>query len=283
MDPFSAPPSTPISVVVPDEPRKRRTGRYIAVVVIAALAIGGVVFAVTRGDDKPTYSLTAAKGATDDVNSYRFLVTTEALGSEVTVEVESDDEQGLAHLLMDFGGGTGIPVKLEMIVDVESKATYVNRSFYDAIGIPLDTEWLRMDDEWLQQNGQGSIFDVETPAGPLEATAFIDKAVKTEDLGFDEVNGVKVKHYRVTFRGEDVVGANPNLESQLDGLDGTIPDQVVYEMYVDEQNIVRRVSYQMDIGPGEITTDIVMLAINEPLQFELPADKDVTDASDLLG
>ena len=272
-----------MSVVIPDAPRERHVGRFVAIAVVAGAVIGGIAFVVTRGDDKPTYSLTVADDATIDVKSIAFTVTTGGLGSEVTAEGEVDVDSQLAHLTMDLGSDVvGFNGKVEMIVDSPGKATYINSAFFKALGLPIDTEWLRMDEAWLAANGQDSIFDGGAIGNPLDAASILDKAIKTEEIGFDEVNGLKVKHYRVTFRGADVLTGNPSLQTQLDQVNGKLPDEIVYEFYVDEQNVLRRITYLVDIGPGEITTDIVVNSINEPVNLKVPDDADVTDARDLL-
>ena len=285
MDPFSDPPRTPMatSVVIPDAPHKRRTGRFIAIAVVAAAAIGGVAFAVTREGERAKFSLTEASDAIVAVNTMTFTTTTEGFGSEVSAEVETDVENGLLHLTMDLGiDVVGIGGEIEMIVDLEDEVTFINRSFFDSLGIPLKTEWLSMDAAWFAENGEDTVFSAESIGDPVDAAVFIDQAIKTEEVGFDEVNGLKVKHFRVTFRGEDVFASNAELESQLDEVGGEIPDEIVYDFYIDEQNLVRRVSYQIDIGPGEVTTDIVVTSINEPVTIEVPDDDDVTDARDFL-
>ena len=272
-----------MSVVIPDAPPKRRTGRIIAIGLVAAVAIAGVAFAVTRRDGTPKYSLTAAQGSTGEVKSIVFSTTTGGFGNEVTADIDVDVEHGLTHVTMDLGDDVvGLGGALEMIVDVENKVSYINGSFFEGLGIPLPTEWLSMDDDFLAENGEDSVFNTATVGNPLDATVAIKDAIKTEEIGFDEVGGVKVKHYRVTFRSEDVFGLNEQLASQLDELGGVMPDELVYEFYVDEQNLVRRVTYQIDIGAGEVTTDITVVSINEPVNIEIPDAADVTDARDFL-
>ncbi len=283
MDPFSLPPSPPVSVVIADAPRKRHVGRLLAIALVVVAAIGGVAFAIsTRGDDKPTYSLKEATSATVDVKTLTFTTTTEGFGSKVSAAAESDVEHGLVHITMDLGSNAvGIGGEIEMILDIENKLTYVNKSFFETIGLPVETEWLSMDEEFFAANGQDSIFKGADLGNPLDAAVALEKAIKTEEIGFDEVDGLKVKHYRVTFRGEDVLAANGQLATQLDELNGELPDEVVYEFYIDEQNLVRRVTYVVDVGSGEVTTDIVVKSINKPVKIEIPADKDVTNARDL--
>lgn len=283
MDPFSAPPSPSASVVLPDAPPKRRVGLWIGVAVVAAVAIGGVAFAVTRGDDKPKYSLTAASDSAPEVHTIAFTMTLDSAGGGMTGDVELDVDNQLMYMNMSLGMGN-VAGQMEMIVDLETKTTYINRSFFDALDIPLDTDWISMDAEFFEENGQ--VFDIEGYGSPLDVASVTDDATKVEDLGFDEVNGLKVKHFRVTFDSADIFATNPALEEQmqsmLDVLGGDFPDEIVYELYVDELNQMRKVSYQMDVGLFELNTDMVVTAINEPLGFSLPAEQDVTDARELL-
>lgn len=288
-DPFSSPPNTPavpsspVSVIIPDAPRKRHVWRFIALAVVAVAAIAGVAFVVTKSEDKPTYSLKEATDATAEVKTLTFTTTTEGFGNKVSAEAESDLENGLFHITLDLGADVvGIGGEVEMILDVENKLTYINTSFFDALGLSMPTEWISMDDAYLSENGQASVFAAGDVANPLDAAVALEKAIRTEEIGFDEVNGLKVKHYRVTFRGEDVLVMNEQLQSQLDDVNGEIPDEIVYDFYIDERNQVRRVVYQIDIGSGEVTTDMVVKSINEPLNINVPDKADVTDARDVL-
>ena len=272
-----------MSVVIADTPRQWHVGRFVAIAVIAGVAIGGVGFAVKRSDDKPTYSLKEATDATAEVKSLTFTTTTEGFGSKVGAKAESDVVNGLAHVTMDLGSDVvGIGGEMEMILDIDNKVTYINKSFFESLGIPVPSEWLSMDEAWFAEIGQDSVFNGADVANPLDAAVALEKAIKSEEIGFDEVNGVKVKHYRVTFRGEDVLLMNQELQTQLDEVNGEIPDEIVYDFYIDEQNQVRRVVYQIDIGSGEITTDIVVNSINEPVNIQVPDEADVTDARDFL-
>lgn len=286
MDPLSSPPITTHvgSVVIPDVPPKRHIGRVIAIAVVAVLAIGGVVFAVTRGgDDKPTYSLTASSDASDDATAMSFDLTMEVLGTQIKGEFDVDVARGLTHMSMDMGSSVfGLGGTLEMIVDTPNAATYVSKDFFEGIGIPIETDWVLMDNDFLAEGAGGSVFDASSTGDPLSATGAIDEALKTEDLGFAEVNGIKVKHFRVTFSGEDVLKFNPQIAEIFDQAGAVVPDEIVYEFYIDVDNQVRRISYEIDMGVAEVTGDIIVKSINEPLDIEVPDEADVTDARELM-
>lgn len=283
MNPFDAPPNPSTSVVLPDPPRRRRWWMMFVTGAVVLAVTGGVILVATGGDDKPKYSLTASTDTAREVKSMSFVTTTEGFGNEVVAEIEIDVENGLMHFIMDLGSGVvGLGGEMEMIVDTDDEITYVHSSFFDLFGMTAPTEWLRMDAEWLVENGEDTVFNPKGVGNPLDAAVALENAVKTDEIGFDTVNDIKVKHYRVTFKSEDVFATNPQLESQLDELNGDIPDEFVYEFYIDEHNQLRRVTYTVDIGAGEVTTDIVVESINEPLQIDVPDEEDVTDARDFL-
>lgn len=279
VDPFSAPPPLLMSVLIPDEPPKRHSGRFIAIAFVAVAATGGVAFAVTRGDDEPTYSLAASSAATNDATSMTFALTMDVFGSEITGDVAVDITHGLTHLSMDLGtDAIGLGGELEMIVDAPNGTTYVSSAFFEGIGVPVDTDWVRMDSAATGD----TVIDAGDTGDPLDVVAALGDAVKTEEIGFDEVNGLKVKHYRATFRGADVFAWNKQFAAILEQAGGEIPDEVVYDFYVDEHNMVRRIGYQVDMGTSELTGETVVLSINEPVDITVPAEEDVTDASFVL-
>jgi hypothetical protein len=169
-------------------------------------------------------------------------------------------------------------------MDLKAEVAYINRSFFGAQA-PFDTEWLRRG-----EFAEDSPLPVELISTPLAAIDLIDKAVLVEDLGKLlpdrvtplEVGGVNVKEYRVTITGDDLAALNPLIGPQLDAEDGHIPDEVLYHFYIDEQNIVRGISFEFKASRVLTRrTEVTVLSINEPVQVELPAEVDVTDLSDL--
>jgi hypothetical protein len=152
--------------------------------------------------------------------------------------------------------------------------------------VPFTTEWFSMDAEFLAENGQDSVFNVDGFGSPLDVAAITDVATNVEDMGFEEIDGLKVKRYQVTFKTTDILKANEALEGQLDSMfdiiGGDFPDEIVYDMYVDEQNQMRRVSYVMDVGSFELSADMVVTSINEPVSFKIPEADEVTDAREFF-
>jgi|CXWL01.1.fsa_nt_gi hypothetical protein len=282
MEPFTAP--HPDSVVIADVPKKSRKGIVIAACLVAVVAAGAGVFALTRADDDgPPYSLTEAASSSDEVKTIAFTMVMDSLGIEMSAEAEVDINKQLTHLTMDLGeGAIGLGGELEIIVDAENKVAYMSTEFFKALGIPVEAEWMLMDEEFLSRSSDQSLFSGDAVSSPLDLGELIESAKKVEEIGFDEVNGEKVKHYRVTVSGEAVLQANPQFAEQLPQVDGVLPEEVTYDIYVSEGNRILRSNFVVDIGPGEISVDLVVTAINESVDIEIPDEEDVTDAGELL-
>ena len=65
-------------------------------------------------------------------------------------------------------------------------------------------------------------------------------------------------------------------------LGGTLPTEFVYEIYVTKDNVVRRISSAVDIGPTKMKSEVTFTKVDSTVTIALPAAKDVTNYLDLL-
>ena len=270
-----------VSVVLHEEPKKRRTGLLVGVGVLVLAVVAAAGFVLLKKDDaEATFSLTAASAAAADVKAVAFTMTMEVMGQAVTADAEIDTESGLTHMTMDMGI-TDSPI--EMIVDTNEKVIYFGSSFLGDSGLPVDTDWVKMDQEFLAENGgDDSMFEATNVGNPLDAGAIFENAKSVTEIGFDEVDGVKVKHFEVVVDTKAALAVSPQLQQQFDELDTDIPDELTYDVYVDEQNQLRRTTIEMPMMGQKVTVDIVIKPLTEAIVIELPAAADVTDFSDLI-
>lgn len=272
-----------IPVVLDEPPRKRRAGRLVAaglVVVAALVGTGFVVFEKQTAD--AAYSLTAASAAAAETKAVAFTMTIGVMGKEVTAEAETDSESGISHIVMDLGV-VGVDSSLEMIADTRGKAIYFKSSFLADSGLPIDTDWVKMDEAFLQeQTGSVSIFDSANIGNPLDAATLFDNAKSVNEIGFDEVDGVKVKHFEVVVDALDALKVTPQLQRQFDALDTEVPTDLTYDVYVDEQNQIRRTTAEISLAGQTVAVDVVIKPLTEPLVIELPDPADVTDFAGLI-
>jgi len=79
-----------------------------------------------------------------------------------------------------------------------------------------------------------------------------------------------------------VLKASKQLQKSVDKLGGTVPDEFVYDIYVTKDNLIRRISSSIDIGPTKLKSEVVFTHPKDPVTVTVPADKDVTNFLDLL-
>lgn len=93
---------------------------------------------------------------------------------------------------------------------------------------------------------------------------------------------MRVKHFEVVVDAAAALDVSPQLQQQFDELSGELPDVLTYDVYVDEQNQIRRTTNELEAGGSKLTTDIVIKQVTEPIVIEVPAAEDVTDINDLI-
>ena len=273
---------TPGSTVVLPRPRQRRRRwpAVLAVVVLAAVAAG--VYLLRPSDHEHAgYSLTAAA---DDAGRHSLVHFTQAVGTvghEIVAEAELDDTAQLAHVTVDLTTD-GI---FEAIIDRKANVAYFNSEFFNDIGYEVDTDWVKADEDFLkEQTGDG--FDPFSGAAvdnPLAVGALLDDATSVEDLGAVTIHGEQLRRYRVTVPADTAAKVSPQIQQQVASNDADLPDDIVFDVYVGRDNTIRRTVVALDLGATKVTIDSTITAVDEELSVEVPADRDTSDAADVLG
>jgi hypothetical protein len=153
--------------------------------------------------------------------------------------------------------------------------------------IPTDAEWVLMDLKELGMNT--SQLDQIRSSNPLDIAPLFEEADDVVEVGLDEVNGEKVKHFEVTVDIADVLAAQPDLQEQLDRLgelggDLTMPDEVTFDVYVNEGSQLRRIVFEMMIGPMNFAADMVVTAIGDSVPpIEVPSGDNLVTFDELMG
>jgi hypothetical protein len=271
----------PVSVVLHDEPKPRRTGLFAAVGLLLVAAVAGGAFLLMRGDDAKdtTYSLEAATSGLDETEGLLYSVVVDSMGEEVTIDAEYDGTTGNTRITMQADGmfDDGI----EMIVSESTKTIYVSSDLFGVLGLDIETEWIKMDEEFLAEQGDNS-FESAANNDVLNAGSLLEDAKSVEEIGLETIDGEELMHYRVTVDKETALTNSPELETQIDELGGEMPDDVVYDMWVTEDNQLRRMSVDLDIGSSILKTLFVVKTPEGPISVELPDDDDTTSADELL-
>ncbi len=278
-DPIFDAPAIP--VVLHGEPKRPPISLFVGAAVLAVVALGIGAFLLMRGGgEKLKYSLKSAATAAAEQKATAFTLTMESMGEKISMDAEVDNTSGIGHMTMQIGGmGDG---EIEIIVDTPREVIYVSSALFESIGLDVKTDWIKMDRKFLADGGDSTMFDAATTDSSFGAAELLAAAKSVEDLGYEESNGEKLKHYKVTVDTATAMESTPQLKSQLGPTDGELPDEVVYDMYVTKDNQLRRIAIDLDVGTTVVKLDVVVRPLNGPLEIELPTDADVTDASELM-
>jgi len=272
-----------LSVVLPDEPAPRRMGLLVGVALFVVVALGLGAFLLLRNDDKAAaYSLQQAATAASTQQAMAFTLTMETMGQEIVIDAEADNTSGLTRMTMQMDGLGFGNAGIKMIVDAPNEVIYISSDLFSAIGLDVASEWIKMDKAFLADSGDDSMFDAANSGNVLQAGEIVEQASTKEDLGLEEIDGEQLRHYRVTLDLAKALELSPQLEDSFAELDADLPTEVPYDMWVTEDNELRRVLIELDLGATVVKIDQVIRMLDGPLVIEIPADADVTPAGDLL-
>ena len=281
---FPPPPTTPeTSVVITEAARKSRKGLItaVAVLVVAGLGVGG--FFLLRGDDTVAFALDVAAQRAADAPGLTSHIETEALGQTISIDGTVDNESGLLEMKMDLGGMLGTDAALTAVVDPDNTTIYMSTdAFGEMISGVTDKKWVKIDQKALDEAGQdGAVFDQLGSAGQIDAAALLDGAKKVTDLGLTTLQDEQVRHYEVVVAVADVQGLGDLLESQTGDLDAVLPDEITYDLYVTEDNELRRIAYDIDLGVAKVSVDVTQHLLDTAPGIAVPPDDEVVDISEL--
>ncbi|MDO9173406.1 MAG: hypothetical protein Q7V62_01295, partial [Actinomycetota bacterium] len=215
-----APPAAadaPISVVIHDEPKPRRTGLLVGLgaLVVAAVGVGGFLL-LSSDEAEATFSIDKAAAAAAEHRTMSFEMTVDAMGEETVIEAEIDNDSGLARMTLQLGAMFDDGV--EMIVDTKNEVVYVSSDLFDSIGLDVETDWIKMDAEFLAESGEDSMFSTATSNDAMQASVLLENAKSVEEVGIEEIDGEQLKHYRVTVSGEEALRQSPQVAEQFESV-----------------------------------------------------------------
>jgi hypothetical protein len=278
-----------------DEPTPTRRGRLagvaLAVVAVLALVVGALVVADRGGTDRSSlasFSLVAAAEQAIAADTVEFSVTVSADGiGEVTTSgaVDNDTEVMVLSVGLDSImplGGLGGGEVVEMIVDAEAGMLYFGA---DALGglVPGGASWISADLGAIAEASGQSLDDLggELFLDPTESARLLLDAEQVTEIGPETVDGDATVRYQVTVDLAAAIAAIPQAGAELDAQGVDVPDTVVYDVWVTEDNQLRRAAFEIEVAGQSVATTLEMRASNEPLDVEIPTDTfDLTDFID---
>ncbi len=248
--------------------------------VIVGAALAALLGACGSG---PTYSLDQAlKPSKSDLGtSFQNITRFDEQELQVAGSVSPSGER--ARLRLNLGGGLFGNAPIEAIVDVPNSVIYMGSDFFKVLGATITTPWVKVDKAALEAAGEDtSFFDQLKVDDPRNTTSLFVTATDVKDLGMANLEDEDpLRHYQLTVPSKDIVAKNPALAQTLDSIEGTLPDDIVYDVYVTKKNAIRNITFTLDLDVTTLTSEVWIDELTSPIVIDLPADGEATDAQDI--
>lgn len=270
-------PAVPTSVLIAvEESPKPKRGKWIALAAVVVLLVGGFVgYLLMSGDDEgERYALQPALQSSQEVDSVAMKMTM-SLGflGEISFDMRLDNEAQLAAMVMSMEGeGEGEVGTMEMIIDTANNKVYIDNESLGVDAFDVPTRWIVTDaDDALGLGGLGASSD------PADLATALEDATTQEDLGIEQREGEDVRHYRLTVSLETLAAVSSELEEQFSGLGEEVPDDVVFDVYVTADNLLRAITYEMDLMGQTMEIEMEFSDYNSIEPIVIPDPSDVTE------
>jgi hypothetical protein len=279
-NPFAAPPMVPAGVTSAPEmplvqqpmPGRRKTGRWVAIAVIVLLVAAVGVVLATRGSEDG-YSLKAAAKVASAATNVAFETTTDGIAGTTTIKGRMDTAARLMTATAKFKQLGDQDVTYYF--DLSKLVMYMDASAFGTGADAPPTKWVSLDLSAVP--GLKQAFTSFAGGNPLETARLFADANEVKVIGVESVSGESLKHYAVTVLTADQKVKAPDLFKQLDAAGVTLPDQVVYDVWVSKSSQLRRVKYEMKIKDQLLSSDTTYTAIGATDPIVLPSADEVTD------
>jgi hypothetical protein len=268
--------TAPASVLIAvEESPKPKRGKWIALAAVVVLLIGGFVgYLLMSGDDKgERYALQPALQSSQEVDSLAMKMTMSfGFIGEISFDMRLDNEAQLAAMVMSMAGEGEDGGTIEMIIDTANSKVYIDNESLGVDAFDVPTRWIVTDaDDALGLGGLG------TSSDPGELATALEDATTQEDLGIEQRDGEDVRHYRLTVSLEALAAVSSELEEQFSGLGEEVPDDVLFDVYVTADNLLRAITYEMDLMGQTMEIEMEFSDYNSIDPIVIPDPSDVTE------
>ena len=250
----------------------------------------------------PLAMVVAASDRIDAANALamEFTMTIAANGQELTgsgTAVAAADGSRM-HMDMSYDSFPGMPDGFDMELILDDGTMYMSTSTLAAAGAPTDAfgdkEWVMIDLSDVVA-GYEAFADLGTGQNdPSQAFEYLKGAEDVKLLGTEDIDGEATQHLSGTLDLQRAVeelpaDAQEELRTTMQELEQQIGQtSMPFEVWVDDQGRVRRMTYTMETGPDApqavslaMTLDIT--DYDADLDFDVPSPDEAVDLSELAG
>lgn len=252
--------------------------RILTAVAVVPFLIGAAACSdnsTTSGDSKPSASSTGDAGNGDGGGP---TLTTDNFAARLTA---AQADAGTAHMEGKIAAaGTGaVTLSADLRLDPQDAAAHMTMTspqfgqdieailldetmYLKVPGLPPSKPWLKMDLSNAPLPGLGSL-DASAVLRGLEG------AITLKPLGQEDVSGVDARHYEVTVDAKQAIEALGGTGSVPAG---QLPKRLTYDVWVDDQDLVRRISMEI----STVSIDMTFSDYGEPVDISAPPAGQIT-------
>jgi len=241
----------------------------------------------TASQPAPQDAVVLAASKTNDAGTYKadMTGTVDAAGQslEMTGTGEVDAKQQRGNMSMKMSG-VGQDIQMEMVYAFP--IIYMRFPPSLATGLPAGKSWVKMD---LDKLGQQAGIDFgqlmqSAQADPSQGLQYLQGATDVQAVGDEDIRGVATTHYKAFVDLNSLADKNPALKPTIDQLvEQTGLSRIPVEVWVDDQNFVRRMKETLDTAGASTEFTIDLYDFGTPVTVTEPPAKDVVDFADLIG
>lgn len=296
VDPSADPATAPIELVPLDEASPRRRSRRILAMsgagLLVAATIGGML--VLRGGKAEGYRILEAQAATGAAESIRMEaeVVSGALPAPMKISGVFDTASKRAEMSFDVSammpGASG-----QMTMKLDHLVMYMKFPTIPDAPAELTDKWIEFD---LTKAAEESGMDLSSlqSNNPSSALELLDQMGNPTELGFEDVGGVKTKHYSVTLEVRDVLAKQGAIKdaTKLDKVLELVGEEMPMDVWVDEDNRVRQMKYSLDFSQaggdtglgaaGKMDFTMRFTEFGGPVDIAIPGDDETMSLEELM-
>lgn len=286
-------------------PASRHRLRRSSVAIAGVMALGATVFgvaAVAQRDDSAARSpMAAAIEGTQAQETARVDITVDApgLSSPIVTSAAVDFKAGASRITLDLSALAGLGESSSELgsavgsgpVEVLTKGTvaYVKMGGLGEL-LGGKAKWIKIDASKMASAGTpatGALGDTPDTAALLELLE--QQADSFTEVGPESVRGVDTTRYSAVIDLARVVRENaaqlddPSLGDARDKLDQLEASTVTVDVWVDADDVVRKVVISTPTAEGTATITVELYDFGAPVDVAIPDEADTIDITAIIG
>lgn len=291
---------------VPDPRSSPKRPLMLALTLITVLTVGIGAFVVSRASSGDTLTDTSpnlvadadADTGTDTAFSFSAAATDASTAGSMRLDMTTETREGRTSLVATVDRASErisvdadlsqlssedsffeTPDSVSMILDGTTSTMYLDSAFFGLFS-DAATPWISTSVDELD-DGSDSIDMLF--ANPFEMD-FLFGDVEPVDLGLETVDGEELRHFQVATTVAEVLADEESDFADLRDIDGIEElDEVIYDVWVSEDNTIRRVGLDLVVGDQANGFDMWLETSPDGVDVPIPDPSDVTDLDEFFG